>query len=163
MIGRQLSGVINQPPSFTNTLVSASFRSIRTVRLTVDNSDQQLTKPAAKSSLATWGCSWARPAQVRRAGEGDSLSSSTLKWRIHSAQSSRVLRWLDSHARRRAPSFTCPQQKRVRQRQRSGRRDSPTRCQGHRALVTPRAFLSAVYSRGTSLLLNHAMKLILIS
>jgi uncharacterized protein (DUF2235 family) len=48
----------------------------------------------------------AREWQALSAGEGDSLSSSTEKCRIHSAQSSLVLRWLLSHARRSAISFT---------------------------------------------------------
>ena len=50
----------------------------------------------------TWASEWV----ALRAGEGDSLSSSTEKWRIHSAQSSLVLRWLLSHARRSPTSFT---------------------------------------------------------
>ena len=48
----------------------------------------------------------AREWVARRAGEGDSFSSSTEKWRIHSAQSSLVLRWLLSQARRSATSLT---------------------------------------------------------
>ncbi len=44
---------------------------------------------------------------ARSAGDGDSFSSSTAKCRIHSAQSSFVLRWLLSHARRSAASFTA--------------------------------------------------------
>jgi len=89
---------------------------------------QQLTKPAANNSLPTKGCrsqrldklEWvncltrfshstcncASLAQVRNAGEGDSLSSSILKCLIHSAQSSLVLRWEASPAVRKRPSFT---------------------------------------------------------
>lgn len=94
------------------------------------NCDQQLTNPAANNSLPTKGCknhgtdyklwesmqecillfhtcSCASLAQVLNAGEGDSLRSSMLKCRIHSAQSSLVLRCEASPAVRKRPSLTC--------------------------------------------------------
>ena len=49
---------------------------------------------------------WASSQHARSAGDGDCLSSSTLKLRIHSAQSSLVTRWLLSQARRRLAGFT---------------------------------------------------------
>jgi hypothetical protein len=48
----------------------------------------------------------ASPEQALSEGEGLSLSSSTLKLRIHSAQSSLVTRWLLSQARRSTVAFT---------------------------------------------------------
>jgi hypothetical protein len=50
--------------------------------------------PLAAAGMRTWANAW----QARRAGDGDCANSSTLKWRIHSAQSSLVTRALDSHA-----------------------------------------------------------------
>ena len=57
--------------------------------------------------LLSQGRAWASGAVARSAGEGDSFSSSTEKWRIHSNQSSTVERWLDSQARRRLASPTA--------------------------------------------------------
>ncbi|KAI8476694.1 MAG: hypothetical protein J3K34DRAFT_400160 [Monoraphidium minutum] len=76
------------------------------------SSDQQDTKPAANSSRAIIGWTCARLWQARSAGDGDCASSSTLKWRIHSAQSSLVTRALLSQALRSMPiwpdSLTWP-------------------------------------------------------
>lgn len=68
------------------------------------------TKPAANSSRAMEGLVCARAAQARSARLGLCFSSSMEKLRIHSAQSSLVLRWLLSHARRRlvTPSLRSP-------------------------------------------------------
>mmetsp|Transcript_6449 Transcript_6449/g.17229 ORF Transcript_6449/g.17229 Transcript_6449/m.17229 type:complete len:284 (-) Transcript_6449:1604-2455(-) len=70
------------------------------------SSDQHDTKPAANSSRAILGCTSAREWHALNAGEGDSLSSSTLKCLIHSAQSSLVTRCELSQARFRAIAFT---------------------------------------------------------
>lgn len=60
-------------------------------------------------SRAKRTCNCASLAQVRKAGEGDSLRSWMLKCLIHSAQSSLVLRWEASPAVRNRPSLTCMQ------------------------------------------------------
>lgn len=57
----------------------------------------------------TW--SWASLAQVRKAGDGDSLRSAILKCLIHSAQSSLVLLWEASPALRNRTSLTWSSQK----------------------------------------------------
>mmetsp|Transcript_15475 Transcript_15475/g.45657 ORF Transcript_15475/g.45657 Transcript_15475/m.45657 type:complete len:268 (-) Transcript_15475:3602-4405(-) len=70
------------------------------------SSAQHDTKPAANSSRAMDTCTCASSQQARSAGDALCLSSSTLKLRCHSAQSSLVTRWLLSHARRSAGALT---------------------------------------------------------
>ena len=71
------------------------------------SSDQHERKPAGKSSRATKGCTCAIVWHARSAGEGDSLSSAPLRCRIHSLQSSLVLRWPLSQACLSAFWLTC--------------------------------------------------------